>query len=60
MAWRHGQTQLVRNAVFFVQSQAKVEKARLGDLDEAGQGNGGTHIAQRIVRGIVDQAIGAT
>jgi len=44
--------------VFLVQGEAEFEQLRLLFLDQAGQGDGGAHVGQRIVRRFVGQAIG--
>ena len=53
-----GQAHLLRHALFAAQGQAEVKKARLALADEAGQGNGGAHVGQGVVRGFMRQAVG--
>ena len=55
---RGGQAQLGRHAVFLVQRQGKVKQLGVVLANEPRQRNGGAHVRQRIVRGLVHQAVG--
>ena len=55
---RGGQAQLLRHALLFPQLEAEVEQARLPVAQQAGQGDGGAHVGQGVVRAVVQQAVG--
>ena len=55
---RRVQADLLGNFVFFMQAQTKLEQARLLLAYQSRQRHGGAHIGQRIVRGVVRQAVG--
>jgi len=56
---RGRQAQLGGHAVLLVQGQAEVEQLGVLVADQPGQGDGGAHVGQRVVRGLVRQAVGA-
>ena len=56
---RGRQAQLGGNAVLLVQAEREVEQPGLPGADQPRQRDGGTHVRQRIVRGLVRQSVGA-